>query len=316
MILFSFLVGCASHIDNYTLKKIVPLGMSQADLHKACALGESLNHPLRSLTKATPNRAMIIAETTAALCFDVQSMQYDIASEQHKFLKNIPQAIDAKITAERLHTMAARRYHQAYTYTQDAYGVIGNGTCPKLRTHDQPAYLIGLIAGTLAVIHSRMGGGEAGVPDAILPKVARATDCLDNSLWWHTPQALQSAVWAFIPGSGPQDIDAWQRLEEAGTEGAKSSFRIAWGIHNLIASISDKQENLKRGILAHAEAIEVKPVGGDWALLDEYVFWVTRHHSDLIWVKEKGHRTPTLGEWPEEEKPSQQEEIPFEEDPF
>ena len=110
------LSGCASHIDGFTLKKVIPVGMAQPDLGKACALGEGLNHPLRSLTKQTPNKAMIIAETTSALCLDVEAMEADLSAEQYKYLKQVPLAMDAKISAERLHTQTAHRYHRAYLY--------------------------------------------------------------------------------------------------------------------------------------------------------------------------------------------------------
>ena len=293
-----FMIGCTSHIDGFTLQKVVPVGMSQPDLRKACALGEGLNHPLRSFTKKTPNKAMIIAETTAGLCLDIDSMDADIRAEQYKFLKQVPVAIDAKIVAERLHTQTAIRYQRAFFYAESAYGTIGAGECPNLAKKDEVAYLIGLVAGTLAVIHNRLGGNKAMVSDELLPQIARASECLNNAKWWYTPQALRAAVWAFVPGSGPESIDAWEHLKEAGNEGAKSDFRVSWGIHNLIAAMSGKDDFLKAGLEAHAKSIQDTPVGGEWGLLDEYGFRVSQHMSDLIWTREKGHRTMLFGSWP------------------
>jgi hypothetical protein len=314
-----FLGGCASHIDGFTLNKVLPVGMSQPDLGKACALGEGLNHPLRSLTSVTPNKAMIIAETTSALCTDSDAMEADILAEQYKFLKLIPQAIDAKISAERLHTQTAQRYYRAYLYTESAFGDMGTGACPDFKGNEEAAYLIGLVAGTLSVIHNRIGGNKAGVPDVLLPKIARASECVENQKWWHTPQALRAAVWAFVPGSGPESVDAWAHLKEAGSEGAKTNFRIAWGIHNLIAAMSGKEDLLKIGLEAHAVSIDETSVGGEWALLDEYGFRVSQHMSDLIWTREEGHRTMRFGSWPIEETSEEDtklEEDLFEEDPF
>jgi len=308
--------GCLSHthIDGFTLDNVVPVGMSQPDLGKACALGEGLNHPLRSLTKETPNKAMIIAETTAALCIDVDTMNADILADQYTYLKMPSQAMDSRIAAERLHSQAAYRYYLAYLYSNSAYGEIGEG-CPVLQEKDEAAYLIGLVAGTLAVIHNRLGGNKSGVPDVLLPKIARASACLDNTKWWYTPQALRAGVWAFVPGSGPESVDAWKHLQEAGELGEASGFRIAWGIHNLIAYLSGKEEQLAVGISAHAAAITERPIQGDWALLDEYGFRISRHMSDRIWAREKGYRTPNFGTWPiQAEKP--EEVDPFEEDPF
>ena len=317
-ILMMILSGCASHIDGFTLNKVIPVGMAQPDLGKACALGEGLNHPLRSLTKTTPNKAMVIAETTSALCLDVDAMEADIISEQQKFLKQIPQAVDAKIRAERLHTQAANRYYRAYQYLESAYGDVGTGNCPTFKKSDEATYLVGLVAGTLAVIHNRIGGNKAGVPDVLLPKIARGSECLDNGKWWHTPQALRAAVWAFVPGSGPESVEAWSHLKEAGEEGAKSDFRVAWGIHNLITSMSGKEELLREGLQAHSESIQETPVGGEWGLLDEYGFRVSQHMSDLIWAREKGHRTQNFGTWPSNnEDVEQNESDPFgDEDPF
>ena len=319
MILWTWMSGCASQIDGFTLKNVVPVGMAQPDLRKACALGEGLNHPLRSISKTTPNKAMIIAETTSALCFDLDAMDADIRAEQYKFLKQIPLAIDGKIVAERYHTQTAQRYYRAFSYTEAAYGTIGEGNCPSLSEKDEPAYLIGLVAGTLAVIHNRLGGNKANVSDSLLPKIARGSECLENKKWWYTPQALRAAVWAFIPGSGPESIDAWAHLKEAGVEGAKSDFRVAWGIHNLIASMSGKEELLKMGLDAHALSIQETPVGGEWGLLDEYGFRISQHMSDLIWTREKGHRTMTFGTWPitsEQENSESHEDVPLEEDIF
>lgn len=318
-VIFMSMSGCASHIDSFTLSNVVPVGMSQPDLRKACALGEGLNHPLRSLTKTTPNKAMIIAETTAALCLDMDAMDSDIRAEQYKFLKQVPLAIDARIVAERDHTQTAQRYHRAFSYTESAYGAVGEGECPKLAEKDEAAYLIGLVSGTLAVIHNRLGGNKANVSDELLPKIARGSQCLQNQKWWYTPQALRAAVWAFVPGSGPESIDAWAHLKEAGVEGAKSDFRVAWGIHNLIASISGKEDLLRVGLEEHAKSIQETPVGGEWGLLDEYGFRVSQHMSDLIWTREKGHRTMRFGSWPidiDASKSESHEDVPLEDDLF
>ncbi|MEC7984840.1 MAG: hypothetical protein VX278_06735 [Myxococcota bacterium] len=311
MIALYLSLGCASHINDFALDRIVPVGMSQGDLGKACSLGEGLNHPLNSVTQKTPNKAMVIADVTAGLCDDVLAMEQDLNAAKSKFQENIPNVMDARIAAQRLHTQAARRYYSAYQYTEKAYGEIGEG-CPKLRQKDEIIYLVGLVAGTLSVLHSRNGGNDAQVPDGILPKIARGAACLDNDEWWYTPQALQSAVWAFVPGSGPADVDAWKHLREAGEKGEPSGYRVAWGIHNLIAYNSGKDDFLREGVIAHGASIQNKPVGGDWALLDEYVMWVSRHQSDLVWISKKGHRTPEFGAWPASPK----QEEPEEEDPF
>ena len=316
MILFTLLLGCASRIDSFTLDKVLPIGMGEPDLGKACALGESLNYPLRSLTNKTPNKAMIISETTAALCLDIKSMEEDLKAAQFKYLSSVPQAMDGKIAAQRMHTKVAIRYVQAYNYTESAFGTIGEGACPKLSKKDESAFLIGLIAGTLAVIHSRLGGSQAGVSDSLLPKIARASKCLDDEKWWYTPQALRSAVWAFVPGSGPENVDPWSVLYESGEEGAKTQVRVAWGIHNLIASISNQEDSFHKGIVAHAESINNHSISGPWALLDEYAFWVSRHRLDLLWMKKEGHRSPDFGSFPVDQTESPPLPVPFEEDPF
>ena len=51
-------------------------------------------------------------------------------------------------------------------------------------------------------------------------------------------------------------------------------------------------------IRAHAAARVATPPSEEYALFDQYALVLSRHQSDLFWMKEEGHRTPVFGELP------------------
>lgn len=306
------LMGCIKLVDNMVLSKVVPTGLGSSDLGKACALGESLSHPISSIKKT--ERSMVIAETTAGLCAELQV--WEARLKEARALKNLQGASrvaevkDARILAQRYHKMAATRYYRAFLYLESEYGDVG-GVCPELKEEDEVVYVVGLVAGLLSVLNNKKGGGQVDISESLLAEIARGTKCVDNQKWWNTPHAIEGAVWASVPGSGPEDVDPWEYMKDSAEVGADTGVRVGWGFHNLIAANAGKTDILKMGIKAHAESMEIKSSHPNFALLDEYAYQVSLHESDLIWVQTKGYRTTVFGAMPAPPKIKVQEDDPF-----
>jgi hypothetical protein len=246
---------------------------------------------------------MIVAETTAAICEELESWEDELHSirvrRNWKALgeDRAAEMRDARLRAMRTHFGAARRYQRAWGHMQAAYGPFED-RCAPIRERDEVVYLLGLVAGLRSLLHDRAGGGALGVPADVLGEVSRASRCLDNEEWWHTPRALEAAAWAVIPGTAPDGVDPWQVLAEEAEAGAASGVRVAYALYVLLAGNAGRREDVEAGIAGYARSAARTPRHPDWRLLDEYAFQVVRHESDLIWTRERGHRTETLGELP------------------
>jgi len=294
------------------------------DLGKACALGSSLSHALGALSsrRQPPRLALIIAETTAGLCGELEAMEVELESLRAR--RNwralgedrVAEMRDARLREMRLHTLAAKRYWRAWQHMDAAYGPF-DGDCPRIRERDEIAYLLGLVAGLRSLLHDRAGGSELDLPADVLGEVSRGARCLDNEEWWHAPAALEAAVWAVIPGTAPEGVDPWEVLGTEAEAGGESGVRVAWSLYALLAGNAGRRDDLEAAIRGHAASIASTPPDPDWLLLDEYGFRVTGHESDRIWTGERGHRTETFGELPTQpEAPSPPAIDPFGGDPF
>jgi len=183
------LAGCAKKVDRLTLDRVVPRGLAVPDTQKACALGESLAHVLAGASSAAhpPHRALVVAEATSALCAEDVAWEAELRGLRagHDFDARGPAARaaeirDAREAAERAHALAAARFYRAFQQMTAQWGPVGDGDCPRIAARDQIGYLIGLISGTLALLHDRAGGATVGVPLDTFGRVARGARCLDN----------------------------------------------------------------------------------------------------------------------------------------
>ncbi len=329
-LLFSLLfvlTACPKPVDKITMNRVVDRGRQVPDLEKACALGEAFAHPIAAAgtKKRPPKVAMVVAETTAGLCWQVKVWEAELGEARARNSATTGAAKtaeirEARIVLERANTAAAQRFYRSWLFANEAFGEIGTeGKC-KVRKRDEPAYLLGIVSGMLAMLHDGAGGGHVDVPLDTLARVSRGAKCLDDEAWWHAPSALETAQWATIPGSGPADVDAWERLEDVATKGDASGVRVARALQALVANNSGRTDVLEHSIEAHAASLAETPLDDEWALLDEYARRVTGQQSDLLWTNARGHRTPTFGELPREPEPvpdTPSEPDPFgEEDPF
>jgi len=303
-VVLAALTGCAAKIDRFTIDRVVGVGSDVPDTGKVCHLGSALSHPLASLSKRAPHKALVIAELTSALCHENSAYQAELDMDRAKAnlmalgAERANEITDARLRSERAHADAAARFERSWQHLVAAYGEIGGATCPKIKEKDEIAYMVGLLGGTLALIHDKRGGTTLDIPLDRLLVVARGTECLDDERWWYAPQAIRAGAWATIPGSGPEGVDPWALLDEAAAKGEGSGIRVGRAVQALIAGNNGRTEVVEAAIKAHAASLEATPQDQDWALLDRYAFEVSRHESDRIWMAAEGHRTERFGALP------------------
>ncbi len=302
------LLGCAAKVDRIALDRFVARGLSVGDLGEACTLGAGLRHALAGLTSESnpPRRALVLAEATAALCAEREAWEADLGTARARRAVatggDAAAVTDAVTNADRWHAEAAARFERAWSQAEGHWGPIGQD-CPRIRAGDEIAWVVGLVAGTLALLHDKSAGSPLGVPTDRLGQVARGANCVDDAAWYHIPSALQAAAWATIPGSGPAGLDPWAKLEEAALAGETGGLRVARALEVRIAANAGRDDVLARGIRAHAAALSERASVADLALLDEYARWISLHESDLLWTAATGHRTPTFGQLPSDASP-------------
>lgn len=314
-------LGCASAVNNFTVNRVLDRGLAVADLGQVCETGASLRHSLAALPSAKnpPHEGLVIAETAGALCAELEA--FEAALDEVRVKRNyrgiedrVAEVKDASIQERRLHGIAADRFYRAYLHTEAAFGAIGEERCPRVPKKQEVTYLLGLYAGMSAVLHDKASGTMVGVPLDVVGKVSRSAMCVDDATWWGVPGALQAAGWAVVPGSGPEDVDAWEVLEKQATSGALSGVRLARALQVKLAANAGKDEIVENGLTAIAESLGSVPRSADFAFFDRYAEEVALHESDLIWIAEAGYRTATLGELPQD--PSEEAASPFGDDPF
>ena len=317
------LSACASTIDRFTIDRVLDRGTDFADLGIVCGVGHALTHPLGSVARRDPSRAMVVSETVAALCAEEDAWKADL--DQARVMRNLrglgsaraDEAVDARLRGQRLHTLAASRFERGWQHLLEQYPGLDQGECPRIKSKDEFVVVLGLVGSTLALFHDRAGGGVVGVPTDRPLAVARASSCFAPDAWWSTPQALQAGAWATVPGSAPEGVDPWELLEQAATNGETTGIRVARAIQVIVAANAGRDDVLATAIPAFVAS--TTPPDPDWLLLDEYARLVTLNQSDLIWTRERGHRTEVLGVLPSDEQPGLapvRGEDPFGFDPF
>lgn len=314
--------ACAGKVDAFAMNRLVPRGSAVADTDLACTMGAAFVHPIAAMGKPgkPPPNATITAEFTAAICAEGDAWEAELDAVRVERLMalgsdRIPEVKDARIAAERLHALAGQRFYRSFLQLEATYGPAGEG-CPRIPERDELAYLLGLAGGTIGLLHDRASGGQVGIPLDTLGKVARASVCLDDARWWSVPSALQAGAWATIPGSGPEGVDPWQQLAAAADSGDLTGVRVARALFVRIHANAGHTDEMARGIQTHAASLTTTAQDPTWALFDEYALMVSQHQSDLHWIREEGHRSPSFGTLPEPGEATPAQPNPFEDDPF
>jgi len=298
--------SCRATIDDFTAAKVVPHAARVPDVGQACGLGTALRSVLTAPldVDSPPSVALVVAETTSAMCAEREAWEAQLSAVRAKRHvadeRGRARWRDARILEARLRAATAERYYRAFQHLELAFGTVGDG-CPELSDENEEfVYLLGLFAGTAGAVHGKASGGRADVPSDVIARVARGCDCLSGERWWGFPPALQSAAWATLPGSGPPDVDAWARLNDFARASDKTGVRLARALGAMISANAAREEDLRRHLVGHADALIRFPVDKRWALLDAYATSVSLHESDVLWSESTGHRTDRLGELPPE----------------
>jgi len=303
--LLLFTLACHP-VDRYTTGRLIHRAAAVPDVGEACAMGAALSHLLDAQGRPgrPPHQALVVSETTAALCDEALAWDAELEAlrlQTHHADGDTLWALEAKdasLVAGRAHAAAAARYFRAWNHLSDAFGPPGAGSCPKLDDREQLVYVLGLFAGLNGLLHDRAAGGVVGIPMDLPPQVARAAACLDDATWWSVPGAYQAAAWATVPGSGPDGVDPWDKLEKQASAGEASGVRLGRALQAMVLANAGRDEETGRVFVAQAAALAKTPSNPDWALLDAYATQVSLYLSDRLWITARGYRTPVFGTLP------------------
>ena len=313
--------GCLNKmVDSVVLKRVIPSGQQISDTRQACAMGTSLSFAVGGITKKTPEMSLSLSEATAGVCTEKLSWEAEIdqliAGRMVAGPAKAERLTDAAIRARRYHAASAAQFERAWTALDRQMGPLGDSECPKIKEHEEIVYVVGMVAGALALIHDRKAEGANNIPLDRLGKVGRAAKCLDTEKFWHLGPALEAAAWATIPGSGPEGVDPWQVLAEAADKGDSSGVRVARSLQAKIASNAGNDQLVGEALDKYAASMKNTPRNQDWALLDQYSYDIALHEADKLWVKETGHRAEVLSSVPVEPVLEPLGDDPFATDPF
>ncbi len=315
------LSGCVTKIDRYLVKRPISEALALPDPKLACTAANGtlpLSAALSSNDKTY--RSRVILDTTAAMCIQYEAMEAELAAE--RAMKNLDGEArliavkDARNHERRLHTLAASRQWRAFNLLEQEMGVVGE-TCPKLnKPEDQLTWFIGILSGALALVEDMKGGGEIGVPMDTMRRVARGAQCLDDAQWWSVPSALEASVWAMVPGTAPEGVDAFEALHAAAERGDAAGMLMARGLQLNVSALSGRDDEVRKGLEALLEGQMNPPAA--YVLLHTYAHDMAQHESDLLWTRATGHRGPGLTSLPPDDNPPETGSTvdPFGTDPF
>lgn len=302
--------GCGHILGNTTADIsdvfVMPNVLERGDVDIGCAAGAALGPMIGSFGQSSKKalRASVMTVLSSAMCVEEDVREAQLAQARALHRGDTAGAKDAIAVEKRAHLLAARRYLLTWERLKESFGLPEGGeSCPKLRKpSEQLTYLLGLSAGTLAVIHDTAADQRAGVSMRIPGEVVRASACVDDADWWGVPSSLRAAVWAVLPGA-PEDQDPWLIFREASQRGEAAGVRMADAFHVTAAATRGDAEELRATIKAHVAREANAPIAGPYAMLDAYARAMVQHESDLIWTSSTGHRTPynELGSFPDEQ---------------
>lgn len=315
-VLLLVLVGCIrSTVDNFTTQSVVPAAARIPDVDLVCRTGGSLRHALAAVSKKPTHEALVIAEATAGLCDEAEAdaAALDALIAMRQAQDPVAAIKDAKERERRLRARAAGRFHRAWGHTEAMFGPLGE-TCPRIRPKDELTFLVGLMSGTLAMLHDKASGGTHEVPLDTLNRVGRAATCVDG--WWGVPEAFQAAAWAVVPGSGPADVDPFTQMREAAAAGDDTGVRLGWALLAIVAENAGRDDDVVFAIEQAAISREATPADPAFELFDRYAYERLLMAADRRWIDARGHRAPGLSLPEDPTQPEPTGPDPFAEDPF
>jgi hypothetical protein len=298
----------------YAQDHMVPYMMGTEDIVMACAMGESTSNLLLSFQRVIPrpNKTGMSALFSAGLCSQLDAFQAELRYQRALYHGNAENAQDAQISMTRHLRQTARRQFNAFKMFKDEYGPPGEG-CPEFSgKRDRFMFMMGILAGVQAANNDFASGQTVGVPTDLLPKVSRASKCLNSERWWGLPRALRAVIWTIVPGKSPDNVDPWKVLESTTEVADEKGVRLAYAFQVMAADNKGNTELVKETITEAVESRERKDPPKEHRLLDEISFLLMRMVSDRMWTEKKGHRTPAgeLGTfWEKKEDKKKDEEL-------
>ncbi len=289
--------GTGDVLISYAGDEAIPYLLRTEDIDMVCGLSESLAPFIFSFEEVThsPDQLKIVLHMISGHCAQKKASEAQLQYLQAVKRGNSLEAKDARILQKRYLNLAASRYFLGYKSLIAAYGEPGEA-CPKLNEHsDQMYWLAGLLNGLQSLFSDMGSEAAAGIPTDIAVKVARSAECLNDERWWGAPRAIQGAVWAMLPGSGPKGVDPYKMLSEASEVGERRRVRLA---HVLAAEVylsKGQTDKVKEIIRVNAQQVQEKPADPAYNLLDRLAYNQLVIISDQLWSQAVGHRTPWLG---------------------
>lgn len=297
-------------ISSYADDHLIPFMLESKDLDSVCNAGVSLAPLIASFERVSPrpDLPVMVSMLGAGMCAERQAQEAELRYLAAVRKGKGEEATDHQAVEIRNHGLAAKRYGEAYKRFILYFGE-WNGKCPSLSKDDQFYYLIGLSASLLAILHDRAAQGVANVPTDIPSLVSNASKCLNPDEWWGVPIALEAIIWLSIPGATPAGKDPFQQLDRAVAIGDKAGVSLSRAFQIQALAGRGNQEAIKKAVKEHAKVLEKGQSNPNYQLLESYAEQLSRHESDKIWIKEKGHRGPLLlGSFPQGKRDTKEDD--------
>ncbi len=307
------LSGCASVfpptgviLSQYAGEHVVPYAQATTDTQMAvCGTGLGTSHLIGSFSRVSfdPHYLMFYNAQLAAYCSEASAHDASLRYLRARNQGQIAEATDALNEEKNWHALTARRRFESYSHMVQAYEDPGQGECPFFwYDDDELAFMLGLVTGMQAVRSDMLSGAQVGVPRNLAVHAAAGANCLDNTKWWGVPDAIRATVWAYVPGTQPEDADIWETYRSAAEVAGQSGMRLALALYATGADNRGNVEELKNAIRLAAEIGKKTAPPQANKLVDAISMDVVQYFSDKIWTEEAGHRTPVgaLGTFPNE----------------
>lgn len=275
----------------------VPYTLGTDDIRMNCAMSEALTPMLMSFSRvtSTPDQVAIMVMSSAGMCAEAQAWDQELRYLRAIYGQNASEAEDALISQKRLNVLAAQRHYKAYQHFVTAYGEPG-GECPDLDSDfEEMTYMLGMMAGLLALNNEIASTTGLGVPKNIAAKVARSAGCVDDDQWWGLPMGIRALVWSMLPGAEPVGESAEERMKVAVSKGEKAGVRLTHVMQALAYYNQNDTEGVRDVIRQHVKVKERKPSNPDFKMMDEMATNMLLALSDRMWTEATGHRTPVGG---------------------
>ena len=276
----------------------VPYVLKTDDVEMGCVMAEALTLLIPSLDQinASPYKLAVMFDFLSGSCAEFKAREEELRYIRAIYVKNVPEAQDARILQKRFLTLAARRQLKGYHNFELAFADMPGSECPDFTSwNDEFYWLVGLMDGLQAVLNDLGSEGSAKVPLDISLKVGRGASCLDNKRWWGLPNAIQAAIWVSFPAHKPAGSKVLQMLDQAVMTGLEQGMRIAQVIAARIHIGLGNTERVKDIIRRNVQTRNSISANPDFLFLDQVASMQLQAISDCMWTESTGKRTPVGG---------------------